>query len=173
MGQLRNPFVIYGYKGAEYFCDRKNETKTICTALSNERNVVLISPRRIGKTGLIHHVFEQLKKSEPETKCFYMDINATRNVNQFIQLLAKTVVGQVDTFSQSAFRKILTLFSSYRPTVSFDEFTGIQSLSHKSSKKSLLNIYSITSNNPANEFTLPLMSFSKFPNILRIALKRF
>lgn len=23
MGQLRNPFVIYGYKGAEYFCDRK------------------------------------------------------------------------------------------------------------------------------------------------------
>lgn len=111
MGQLRNPFVIYGYKGAEYFCDRKKETKTICTALSNERNVVLISPRRIGKTGLIHHVFEQLKKSEPETKCFYMDINATRNVNQFIQLLAKTVVGQVDTFSQSAFRKILTLFS--------------------------------------------------------------
>lgn len=111
MGQLRNPFVIYGYKGAEYFCDRKKETKTICTALSNERNVVLISPRRIGKTGLIHHVFEQLKKSEPEAKCFYMDINATRNVNQFIQLLAKTVVGQVDTFSQSAFRKILTLFS--------------------------------------------------------------
>lgn len=111
MGQLRNPFLIYGYKGAEYFCDRIKETKTICTALSNERNVVLISPRRIGKTGLIHHVFEQLKKSEPETKCFYMDINATRNVNQFIQLLAKTVVGQVDTFSQSAFRKILTLFS--------------------------------------------------------------
>lgn len=23
MEQLNNPFVIYGYKGAEYFCDRK------------------------------------------------------------------------------------------------------------------------------------------------------
>ena len=77
-------FFFYFYMCSEYFCDRKKETKTICTALSNERNVVLISPRRIGKTGLIHHVFEQLKKSEPETKCFYMDINATRNVNQFI-----------------------------------------------------------------------------------------
>ena len=145
MGQLRNPFVIYGYKGAEYFCDRKKETKTICTALSNERNVVLISPRRIGKTGLIHHVFEQLKKSEPETKCFYMDINATRNVNQFIQLLAKTVVGQVDTFSQSAFRKILTLFSSYRPTVSFDEFTGIPTfsitISREQQEESLKHIF--------------------------------
>ncbi len=145
MGQLRNPFVIYGYKGAEYFCDRQKETKTICTALSNERNVVLISPRRIGKTGLIHHVFEQLKKSEPETKCFYMDINATRNVNQFIQLLAKTVVGQVDTFSQSAFRKILTLFSSYRPTVSFDEFTGIPTfsitISQEQQEESLKHIF--------------------------------
>lgn len=29
MEQLNNPFVIYGYKGAEYFCDRKKETKTM------------------------------------------------------------------------------------------------------------------------------------------------
>ena len=25
MEQLKNPFVIYGYKGAEYFCDRKKK----------------------------------------------------------------------------------------------------------------------------------------------------
>ena len=42
-------------------------------------------------------------------------------MSQFIQLLAKTVVGQVDTFSQAASRKITSYFSSYRPTVSFDE----------------------------------------------------
>lgn len=105
-----------------------------------------------------------------------MDINATRNVNQFIQLLAKTVVGQVDTFSQSAFRKILTLFQVIGRlfhSMSLPAFLHFQSLSHKSSKKSLLNIYSITSNNPANEFILLLMSFSKFLNIRRIALKRF
>lgn len=41
-------------------------------------------------------------------------------MNQFIQLLAKTVVGQVDTFSQATLRKITSYFSSYRPTVSFD-----------------------------------------------------
>ena len=51
MEQLNNPFVIYGYKGTEYFCDRKKETDLIMKALQNERNIVLISPRRIGKTG--------------------------------------------------------------------------------------------------------------------------
>lgn len=45
-------------------------------------------------------------------------------MSQFIQFLAKTVVGQVDTFSQTALRKITSFFSSYRPIVSFDELTG-------------------------------------------------
>ena len=83
MEQLNNPFVIYGYKGADYFCDRKHETELITRALQNERNIVLISPRRIGKTGLIHHVFEKIQQKESETECFYLDINATRNLSQF------------------------------------------------------------------------------------------
>ena len=57
MKKLNNPFVVYGYKGAEYFCDRVSETEKIIKGLSNERNITLIAPRRIGKTGLIHHVF--------------------------------------------------------------------------------------------------------------------
>ena len=129
MEQLNNPFVIYGYKGAEYFCDRKKETEVIMKALQNERNIVLISPRRIGKTGLIHHVLENISKQEPETHCFYLDINATRNLSQFIQLLAKTVIGKVDTFSQTAMRKITTFFAGYKPTMSFDEMTGIPTFS--------------------------------------------
>ena len=33
MEQLNNPFVIYGYKGAEYFCDRQKEPEVIMKAL--------------------------------------------------------------------------------------------------------------------------------------------
>ncbi len=129
MERLNNPFVIYGYKGADYFCDRKKETMLIMQALLNERNIVLISPRRIGKTGLIHHVFENIAKQEPDTHCFYMDINATRNMSQFIQLLAKTVVGKLDTFSQTAVRKVMAFFANYKPAMSFDEMTGIPTFS--------------------------------------------
>jgi len=33
MTALNNPFVIYGYKGPEYFCDREDETEKMISAL--------------------------------------------------------------------------------------------------------------------------------------------
>lgn len=53
----QNPFLIAGYHSPEYFCDRETETKTIINALENNRNLTLIAPRRMGKTGLIKNVF--------------------------------------------------------------------------------------------------------------------
>ena len=57
-----NPFLLTGYVSPEYFCGRKNETKMLISALRNGRNVTLVSPRRMGKTGLIRHVFHQAKQ---------------------------------------------------------------------------------------------------------------
>lgn len=51
--QPRNPFLVYGYASPRYFCDREAETQQILSALENERNLTLIAPRRMGKTGLI------------------------------------------------------------------------------------------------------------------------
>ena len=56
-----NPFVLTGYIAPEYFCDRERESAKLLSALQNGRNVTLASPRRMGKTGLIHHLFYQLR----------------------------------------------------------------------------------------------------------------
>ena len=59
-GYINNPFIIAGYEAPESFCDRKKETEGLLEALRNGRNVTLTSPRRIGKTGLILHLFHLL-----------------------------------------------------------------------------------------------------------------
>lgn len=129
MKELNNPFVVYGYKGAEYFCDRVAETEKIITGLSNERNVTVIAPRRIGKTGLIHHVFSQIRERQPEICCIYFDVLPTKTLEQFVQLMARRVLGRLDSPTQSALRKVQDFFSAFRPTMTFDVVTGLPTFS--------------------------------------------
>lgn len=129
MKELNNPFVVYGYKGAAYFCDRESETEKISKGLENERNIALIAPRRIGKTGLIHHVFANIKEQQPDICCIYFDILATKTLEQFVQLMARNVLGRLDSPSQTALHKVQEFFSSFRPTMTFDANTGAPTFS--------------------------------------------
>lgn len=129
MAKLNNPFVVYGYKGPEYFCDREKETSKIMSVLNGERNVTLVAPRRMGKTGLIQHVFKRITKENKDVRCFYIDIYATKNLEQMVQLLAQEIIGKLDTVSQSALRHVQAFFSSFRPTLTIEELTGAPTFS--------------------------------------------
>ncbi len=93
--QPNNPFLIAGYYGPDYFCDRQQETGQIINALYNERNLTLVAPRRMGKTGLIKHVFYKLHEQQPDIITLYLDIYSTQNLNEFVQVFASTVLGSV------------------------------------------------------------------------------
>ena len=56
---LENPFVVGKYLSDNNFCDRSEETDFLRKQVSNGRDVALISPRRVGKSGLIQHFFNQ------------------------------------------------------------------------------------------------------------------
>lgn len=120
-----NPFLISGYHGPEFFCDREAETETILDALHNGRNVTLTAPRRMGKTGLIHHAFHQLKAREPDIVTLYMDIYSTQSAGDFVRLLANTVLGRLDSVPQKALSRIRKFIRSCRPLFTLDEFTGV------------------------------------------------
>lgn len=123
----KNPFLIVGYHSPHYFCDRKKESETIISAFENERNITLISPRRMGKTGLIKHVFYELQQRD--VTCYYMDIFATQNLSEFVSLFAKTTLSTLDTLSQHVIKSVFSFFKSCRPVVSVDEITGMPSVS--------------------------------------------
>lgn len=120
-----NPFLTTGYKGKKYFCDREPETEKMARLLmSGSTNITLISPRRLGKSALIHRVFEYIHEQEPDSKCFYIDIFATKNLEQMVQAMAKEIVGKLDKPSEKVFKHIAESFKAFRPKMSFDQFSG-------------------------------------------------
>lgn len=119
-----NPFLIAGYHSPEFFCDREMETATILDALYNGRNITLIAPRRMGKTGLIRHVFYCLKEQVPDIITIYMDIYSTRSLGDFVRLFANAVLGKLDTVPQKALSRLRQFIRSCRPVFTFDELTG-------------------------------------------------
>lgn len=120
----KNPFLLYGYDGPEYFCDRESETKRIISALRNGRNITLLSPRRMGKTGLISHVFDTIQKKEKDSACFYIDIFPTKSLEHFVQALGKAIVGKMDSFGKKTAKTAFTLFKSFRVVLSADPVLG-------------------------------------------------
>ncbi len=122
--QVFNPFSITSYMGAEYFCDRVHETEELAGALSNGRNVTLISPRRVGKTGLIHHFFRSLNPKE--VQCFYVDLYSTSNLQEFTKVFAQEVLTQrITPFSEQVWSEITHFFGSLRPVWGADPISGM------------------------------------------------
>lgn len=119
-----NPFLITGYYSPEFFCDRTQETEAMINALHNGRNITLIAPRRMGKTGLIKNVFYKLHEQQPDIVTLYMDIYSTQNLGDFIRLLANTVLGKLDSAPQKALSRVSQFLKSCRPVFTFDEPTG-------------------------------------------------
>ncbi|HET6244466.1 MAG: ATP-binding protein [Bacteroidetes bacterium] len=122
-----NPFVSIGYRGPAYFCDRKQESKQLQQFMLNGVNVTLFAIRRLGKTGLIHHVFYPYKNSL-KIACIYVDILATNNISDFTNQLATAVYNRFPA-QKTLGRKLMELFQRFRPVISFDELTGNPSLS--------------------------------------------
>lgn len=126
---LKNPFVYEGYAGPNYFCDRTEETEKVIAHLQNGRNITLVSPRKIGKTGLIQHVFHQIKAQNKNAICIYTDIFHTQNQHDLVQTLGRAILQESLTDAKSKMEKVLNLFSSWRPTLSIDPLTGTPTVS--------------------------------------------
>ena len=123
--KLNNPFVIQGFVGPEYFCDRIEETELMLNHFKNERNITLISPRRIGKTGLIKNLFHTIEHNNKNAICLYIDIFATKNLQDFTEMFGAAVINGFVNKEKSFLQKAAKLLGSLRPVFSNDPFTGM------------------------------------------------
>lgn len=116
---MNNPFVTSGYAGAEYFCDREQETDAIVSLLTNGNNVALISQRRYGKTDLVKHCFAQPKIAR-KYHTFVIDIYATNSLSDFVNCLGRCVLDTLKPRGRKVWERFLGLLKSVRTGISYD-----------------------------------------------------
>ena len=121
----KNPFVSQGYISPEYFCDRERETELMLSHFENGRNITLVSPRRIGKTGLIKNLFYHIEHQDKNAICLYLDIYATKNLQDFTEMFGSVVFNGFARKEKSFMQKAATLLGSLRPVFSTDPYTGM------------------------------------------------
>lgn len=97
----------------------EKETAKIVSLLTNENNIALISPRRLGKTDLLRHCFGQ-----PEIKehyhTFIIDIYATSSVRDFVNVFGKAVLDELRPKGKSVWGTFLNVLASLRSEITFD-----------------------------------------------------
>ena len=123
---LTNPFVIAGKIPDEYFCDRVEETDQLINYLTNHNNVVLTSPRRMGKSGLILHCFDR-KEIRENFKTLYIDIYQTTSLKEFVLLFGRAVFDNLVPKSLSRVKLFMQILKSLKGKFSVDPITGLPS----------------------------------------------
>jgi hypothetical protein len=116
-----NPFLLQGYAGPDTFCDRQQELAFLAEAMANQRNVSLISLRRLGKTALIRHFFATQKRFTPA----FVDLYRTVDQQDMVLRIVREVLRQVGKPTGAWLREAGQALRSLELSLQFDALTGL------------------------------------------------
>lgn len=116
---MENPFIVVGKIKPEYFCDRQEESQRLMRQMTSGNNTVIVSPRRLGKTGLIDYCFDNPSIHEAYITIF-VDILRTSSLNELIYLLGKAVFDGIGSRSQKLMKMIVRTLKSINGSFGYD-----------------------------------------------------
>lgn len=119
-----NPFIVTGKIEPEYFCDRISESARLIKSITNGRNMVIISPRRMGKTGLIRFCYDKPEIADTYY-AFFIDILHTSSLKEFIYILGKGIYDTLLPRNRKMAMLFLQTLKSINGKFSFDPLTGL------------------------------------------------
>ena len=121
---MENPFYITGIIPEPFFCDRERETTWMVRTLENKAHILLTSPRRMGKTQLIRHVFEQ-PTIKDDYYTFYTDIYPTTSLHELVLFLSKEIYSVLVPKGKSVTDQFLAGLHSLSGSFGYDPATGL------------------------------------------------
>ncbi len=109
---------VYGMSvDGENFTDRVKETKRLKMNMENGINVILVSPRRIGKSSIVRKVTKEI--TSPKIRTVYMDIYDCRSEYDFYNRFASELLKQTANKTGQVIENIKKFMVRLTPKISF------------------------------------------------------
>lgn len=127
MARRVNPFIVTGKIEPEYFCDRKTESVRLIKSVTNGNNVVVISPRRMGKTGLIQFCYDKPEIAN-EYYTFFIDILHTSSLRELTYILGREIFETLLPRSKKVVMSFVQTLKSLSGKIGIDTVSGLPTL---------------------------------------------
>lgn len=121
---MNNPFKFGSVVDEPYFTDRINELAYIKHSMNSANHIVLISPRRFGKTSLVKKAIKEINRPS-----IFINLQMAVSVENLASLLLKEI------FKLRTFEKVKHLMTHFRviPTISTNPFSDAVDVSFQPS----------------------------------------
>jgi hypothetical protein len=115
---MDKPFVYGMSVEGVNFTDRKKETARLKKDFENGMNVILMSPRRMGKTSLVKKVRSEI--NDPKIKVVLMDIYDCRSEYDFYNRFASSIMKETASKAEQVLENIKKFLVRVSPKISFN-----------------------------------------------------
>ena len=140
------PFEYGSIAENEYFIDRIEDRRDLKTFLGGGINVMLISPRRWGKSSLVKAAMEELKQEQKDVRVCYLDAFKIFSEEEFYNKFASAVLQGVSSTMEKRWADIVKFVQSISPslTINSDPVNAVEvNLNFKPLKESAEEILNL------------------------------
>jgi hypothetical protein len=113
---MKRPFVYGELAEKGNFVDRVEDRKQLKSFLANGINVMLISPRRWGKSSLVRQAMSELTVEDQHVRVCYVDAFSVNSATEFLNAFASAVIEGTSSTLEKRFEDIKRFINVITPS---------------------------------------------------------
>jgi hypothetical protein len=156
---MSNPFKFGTLVSENYFTDREEEFQRLNQILKSENHLIMIAPRRYGKTSLVHKVVVESRRP-----VIWLDLQLITGVSDLASQLLKQV------FREYPFEKIKFMIKNFRivPNLSVNPQSNNVEIGFQPNFDSFVQLEDVLNliENLGNDGTKPIVVLDEFQEIM-------
>ena len=114
---MNKPFNYGKIAEFNYFTNRTKEVKWLEMQINAGINCILMSPRRWGKSSLVQHTVNTIRKKNSKIVFCFLDLYNIRSEKEFLELFSTTIIKATSSSFDDAVRNVKAVFKQLIPSV--------------------------------------------------------